>query len=90
MLGARSEQSRIVIDFDNAAPSASLDLVAGDGLRVKGTVIEGSTVSASGTAIALDRHLRFESDLVPGEREDGVGVRIAHPKAGIHYYVMRR
>ena len=87
----RSEESRIVIEFDNAAQSASIDSVdaAGRSLRVKGTVIESSTVSANGTAIDLDRHRRFNTELAPRDGEDGVGVRIAHPKAGIHYYVMR-
>lgn len=91
VLGARSEQSRIVIEFDNAAPSASIAAEVRDkAIHVKGTVIDGSTVSGGGTTIALDRHLRFESDLVAGDGEAGIGVRIAHPKAGIHYYVMRR
>ena len=87
----RSEESRIVIDFDNAAQSASIDAVeaAGTGVRVKGTVIGSSTVSANGAAIELDRHNRFNTELTPPEGADGVGVRIAHPKAGIHYYVMR-
>ncbi|HEY5923546.1 MAG TPA: hypothetical protein VIV11_17820 [Kofleriaceae bacterium] len=87
----RSEESRIVIEFDNAAHSASIDAVdaAGNALRVKGTVIESSTVSANGTAIELDRHRRFNTELAPRDGEDGIGVRIAHPKAGIHYYVMR-
>lgn len=89
--GSRSEDSRIVIEFDNAAQSASIDGVeaSGDKLHVKGTVIESSTVSADGAPIELDRHRRFAADLRPSEGEDGVGVRIAHPKAGIHYYVMR-
>ncbi|HEY5945765.1 MAG TPA: hypothetical protein VIV40_09750 [Kofleriaceae bacterium] len=89
--GKRSEESRIVIEFDNAAQSASIDAVEIDGakLRVKGTVIESSTVTANDAAIELDRHRRFNADLVPRDGEDGVGVRIAHPKAGIHYYVVR-
>jgi hypothetical protein len=87
----RSEESRIVIEFDNAAQSASIDTVetAGAVVQIKGTVIEGSTVTANGAAIDLDRHRRFNSELTPRNGEDGVSVRIAHPKAGIHYYVMR-
>lgn len=89
--GAKSEQGKINIDFDNAAPSASIDDVGDvDGkLHVKGTVIDGSTVSVGGAAVALDRHRRFETDLTPTEGEDGVAVRIANTNAGIHYYVMR-
>jgi hypothetical protein len=89
--GVKSEQGKLIIDFDNAAASASIDDVAAaaDKLHVKGTVIEGSTVSVNGTAIELDRHRRFETDLAPADGEDGVAVRIANTKAGIHYYVMR-
>ncbi len=89
--GSRSEESRIVIEFDNAAQSASIDAVdtSGGKLRVKGTVIESSTVSANGAPVDLDRHRRFTIELAPGADEDGASVRIAHPKAGIHYYVMR-
>lgn len=92
VLGARSEESRIVIEFDNAAPSASIEVVQvkDQGIHVKGTVIEGSTVTAGSTPVTLDRHQRFDTDLTLGESEDGAAVRIAHPKAGIHYYVMRR
>ena len=87
----RSEESRIVIEFDNAAQSASIDAVetAGAGVRVRGTVIESSTVAAGGAPIDLDRHRRFNTELTPREGEDAVSVRIAHPKAGIHYYVLR-
>lgn len=89
--GARSEESRIVIEFDNAAQSVSIDGVdASDGkVRVKGTAIESSTVSVDGAPVALDRHRRFSAELTPGPSEDGASIRIAHPKAGIHYYVMR-
>jgi len=90
--GGRSEDSRIVIDFDNAAPSASIDAVdsAAAAVRVKGTVIEGSSVSAGGAAVELDRHRRFTTTIPIGDDEDGVSVRIAHDKLGIHYYVMRK
>jgi hypothetical protein len=89
---ARSETSRIVIEFDNATPGVQLHQIdRADGkLLVKGTVIEGSTVTAStGAAIELDRHRRFNAELAVAGGEDGVGVRIAHPKLGIHYYVLR-
>jgi hypothetical protein len=88
---ARSEESRIVIEFDNAAQSASIDSVttAGGKIQVRGTVIESSTVSAAGAPIPVDRTRRFSTELTPGADEDGATIRIAHPKAGIHYYVMR-
>lgn len=89
--GSRSEESRIVLEFDNAAPSVSIDAVevAAGKVRVKGTVIENSKVSAGGAAVPLDRHRRFDTDLVPRDGDAGLGLRIAHPKSGIHYYVVR-
>jgi hypothetical protein len=91
MLGRRSEASQLVIEFDNAAQSASIDTVetTADKLRIKGTVIEGSTVSVNNAPVELDRHRRFTTELAPPQDGDGVGVRIVHPKAGIHYYVLR-
>jgi hypothetical protein len=91
LLVRRSEETTVTIEFDNAAQSASIDSVeASDGkIRVKGTVIESSTVSANDAPVSLDRHRRFDAELTPRDGEDGIGVRIAHPKAGVHYYVMR-
>jgi hypothetical protein len=91
----QSEPGKIVLDFDNAAPSASIDGVESDGttLHVRGTVIEGSTVSigsAAGqggaTPVDLDRHRRFGVD-VPGEV---AAVKIANPKSGTSYYVVHK
>ena len=89
--GGKSEESRIVIEFDNATPSASIDSVeVKDGkVRVKGSVLEGSTVSAAGSPVELDRHRRFETEVAPRASEDGVAIRIAHPKLGIHYFITR-
>ncbi len=87
--GRRSETGRIVIDFDNAAASASIDGVEDDGTtrRVRGTVIEGTTVSVGSTALELDRHRRFTAEV--STELQAAAVRIAHPKTGIHYYVVR-
>ncbi|MBA3397921.1 MAG: hypothetical protein H0T89_35180 [Deltaproteobacteria bacterium] len=87
--GRRSETGRIVIDFDNAAASASIDGVESDGPTryVRGTVIEGTTVSVGGAALELDRHRRFTAEV--STELQAVAVRIAHPKTGVHYYVVR-
>jgi len=89
--GRKSEVGRIVIEFDNAAPSVSIDRVAaeGDGTRVSGTVIEGTTVSVTGTPVELDRHRRFTAVLPARDTDEAPAVRIAHPKSGLHYYVVR-
>lgn len=91
MAGAKSEQGKLVIEFDNAAPAASIDTVESNlgSITVKGVVIEGSKVSAGNTPVELDRHRRFTAQLTPGEAEDGAAIRITNPKGGIHYYVMR-
>jgi len=88
--GRKSESGRIVIEFDNAAASVSIDGVEGEGtgLRVRGTVIEATTVSVNGVAVDLDRHRRFSADL-PADDQNAPAVRIAHPKTGVHYYVVR-
>jgi len=88
--GRRSEQTQIVIDFNNAAPSASLEAVEiKDGkVRVRGSVLEGSTVTINGAPVPLDQKHRFSTEAVPPPGEEGVGIRIAHPKAGVHYYVV--
>jgi hypothetical protein len=52
-------------------------------------VLEGSSVTANGVAVTLDRHRRFTTELAPGTGQDGVAIRIAHPKLGVHYYVLR-
>jgi hypothetical protein len=46
-------------------------------------------VSVNQLPVELDRQRRFTTEAAPAEGQDGIGVRIAHPKAGIHYYVMR-
>jgi hypothetical protein len=86
----KSEEARIVIEFDNAASSASLESVdVKDGeAHVRGVVIDGSTVSSGGVTIPLDRHLRFETVVAPRVGDTGLAIRIAHPKAGVHYYVV--
>lgn len=88
--GRRSEQTQIVIDFNNAAPSASLEgIEIKDGkVRVRGSVLEGSTVTINGAPVALDAKHRFSAEAAPQPGEEGVGIRIAHPKAGVHYYVV--
>ena len=87
---ARSQATTIVIDFNNAAASASIEAAeVKDGkVLIRGSVIEGSTVTVGGAAVELDRHRRFNAEAAPQPGDLGVGIRIAHPKAGVHYYVV--
>lgn len=90
--GGRSAEARIIIDFDNAAATASIEKVQvkeGGKVQVRGTVIVGTSVSAASAPLSLDRHQRFDAELAPDQGDDGVAIRIAHPKLGVHYYVLR-
>lgn len=89
--GRKSEASRIVMEFDNAAPSVSIDRVTTDHgfLHVTGSAIEGTAVSVTNIPVELDRHRRFTARLPPENENEAPAVRIAHPKSGIHYYVVR-
>lgn len=89
--GAASPETRLVLDFDNAAPVAQLEKAHWDktSFEVSGLATVGSTVSVGGTELPLDSHYRFNGRIVlePGER--AVAVRIVRPGGAVHYYVRR-
>jgi hypothetical protein len=88
----RSKTSVLRIEFDNAAPSASLQAPAvsqawrGGSVEVAGTALPGSEVSVDGTAVPLDRQGRFSVQVTASH---SVAVRLAHPRLGLHYYLRR-
>jgi hypothetical protein len=81
------------IAFDNAAPMASLDqrgaLLRDDAghVHLSGVVPLGSDVSLEGQALTVDVVGRFAASALPSKNDSGVALRVAHPHAGIHYYV---
>lgn len=91
----RSAVTTLNINFDNAAPMASIDQrgdVAPDGagqVRLSGVVPLGSRVSLAGQALALDAGGRFEASAQPTDADAAVALRVEHPRAGLHYYVRR-
>ncbi len=91
----RSKTSVLRIEFDNAAPSASLQLPSvsqswrGSSVSVAGTALPGSEVSVDGTAVPLDRQGRFSTEVKLPVASGSIAVRLAHPRLGLHYYLRR-
>jgi hypothetical protein len=91
----RSKSSVLRIEFDNAAPTASLQLPAvsqswrGSSVEVAGTALPGSEVSVDGTAVPLDRQGRFSTEVKLPAASGAIAVRLAHPRLGLHYYLRR-
>jgi hypothetical protein len=90
-----SKETLVDIMFDNAAPTASLelptsnDLARSEKVTVAGVAVEGSRVSANGMELALDAQQRFRGE-VPLHAEDlAVAVRVQHARHGIRYYLRR-
>jgi ferric-dicitrate binding protein FerR (iron transport regulator) len=91
----RSKTSVLRIDFDNAAPSASVRLPgvnqswSGGTLEVAGMALPDSEVSVDGVAVPLDRQSRFSTRVALPIASGSVAVRLTHPRQGVHYYLRR-
>jgi hypothetical protein len=91
----RSPKTTLVIDFDNAAPTASLKEPPATGfsatpVKVSGVVLEGWSVSVGGTGLKSDARLRFSGEVTPAGDERAIAIRFVHPARGVHYYLRRR
>lgn len=87
----RSPNTRLAIDFDNAAATAYLKpaAVGANGkVSVEGAVIAGWTVSVRGKQLDLDRHRRFSAEVALGANDHAIPVRISHSQHGVHYYLV--
>jgi len=90
-----SKETLVDLLFDNAAPTASLELPPARGfsrsdkVAVAGVVVEGSRVSVDGRELALDAQHRFRSEVPVSEGDPAIAVRVQHPRHGIRYYVRR-
>jgi hypothetical protein len=93
---ARSPQTRVQLDFDNAAPVAALDEPSGASawrdadVLVAGSATEGSTVSIGGVPLPVDAQMRFSGRFAVPTGGRALAVRIAQAGRGVHYYVRRR
>lgn len=90
-----SKETLIDVTFDNAAPTASLELPPASGFTpggkvdVAGVAIDGSRVSVDGKDLPLDAQQRFRSQIARGEQERAIAVRVQHPRDGVRYYLRR-
>ena len=93
--GKKSPETRLRVDFDNAAPTAYVrepaDRAAWGGatVHVSGAAIIGSSMSVAGHAVPLDDHQRFAADVPRPDAGEALAVRISHPEHGVHYYLRR-
>jgi len=93
---ARSPQTRLELDFDNAAPVAALDEPSsaaawrGADVLVAGSATEGSSVTIGGVPLPVDADFRFSGRVAVPAGGRAVAVRIAQRDRGVHYYVRRR
>lgn len=96
--GAGAEQSRkttVVVQFDNAAPTASISAPAergfapGGAVTVAGMALPGWTVSVAGRELAQDGQQRFTAEVATPADASSLAIRFAHPQRGVHYYLRR-
>lgn len=89
--GARSPETRVVLDFDNAAPVAQLDAATfgPNGVEVRGLATVGSRVSIDGVDLPLDDHYRFHSRVALPAGRRAIAVKIMRQGGAVHYYVRR-
>lgn len=92
-LGRTSRKSIATIQFDNAAPKASISSPANGGFAanadvdVKGIALPGWDVLAQGQHLSTDAHGRFSGRVTASER--GVLFTFSHSKRGAHFYIRR-
>lgn len=91
--GRTSRKSFATIQFDNAAPKASISSPANGAFSpnsevdVKGIALPGWEVLAQGQYLTTDAHGRFSGRVAANER--GVLFTFSNPKRGSHHYLRR-
>lgn len=89
----RSPVTTLQLQFDNAAPAASIQEPSGSiplsqgQAVVSGTAVDSATVSVSGAPLATDSQFRFRGLVPLPKDEHALSIRIAHPQYGVHYYL---
>jgi hypothetical protein len=93
--GERSRKTSVVVQFDNAAPTASISAPADRGfapgatVAVAGMALPGWTVSAGGHELAQDAQQRFSAEVATPADVGALSIRFSHPQRGVHYYLRR-
>jgi hypothetical protein len=91
----RSKPTTVDIQFDNAAPTASLESPPAAGfqadqpIQVRGIALDRTRLSIDGAPIALDPQHAFTHTLTPDSGRQAFAVRFQHPVHGVRYYVRR-
>lgn len=91
--GRRSPATTLIIRFDNAAATASVEepanesFAAGERVRVRGVALPGWSVAVGGAPISLDAGNRFTHETTAPSSP--LVIRLSHPRHGVHYYLRR-
>jgi hypothetical protein len=93
--GQRSRSTTVVVQFDNAAPTASISSPAEQGfargasVAVAGMALPGWNVSVAGQELNQDAQQRFSAQVqAPGDVR-ALLIRFSHPQRGVHHYLRR-
>lgn len=93
--GQRSRSTTVVVQFDNAAPTASISAPAersfapGATVAVAGSALPGWTVSVQGRELVQDGQHRFSGEASAPTDVRALAIRFSHPARGVHYYLRR-
>ena len=91
----RSRPTTVVIQFDNAAPTASIAAPAeggfapGASVSVLGTALPGWTVNVGNQQLPQDAQQRFSGQVIAPADGAAIAIRFSHPLRGVHYYLRR-
>lgn len=93
--GKVSRHTRVDIQFDNAAPTATLEAAAtgdiepGEALTISGIALPGWQVKVGENGVAQDAQGRFSSPATWPSATRALAVRLSHPERGTHVYLRR-
>jgi hypothetical protein len=92
---ARSQNTVVVVQFDNAAPTASITAPAdgsfapGASVAIAGTALPGWSVSVGGQELAQDAQHRFSGQAQTSAGLRALAIRFESPQRGTQYYLRR-
>ena len=92
---ARSQNTVVIVQFDNAAPTASIaapadgSFVPGAAVAVAGTALPGWTVSVGGRELAQDTQHRFSGQAQTSAGLRALAIRFESAQRGTQYYLRR-
>jgi hypothetical protein len=90
-----SKTITVQIQFDNAAPRASIkqpvsgSFVPGQEVTVEGVTEPGWRVFADSKEIESDSSHRFSGTVQTSAQYNGMALKLSHEQRGVHYYLRR-